>query len=71
MSKHVFECPSSSPDPLAADCQCSRLRASQESMRTASIAAIEAMPGIGSFMPGRGSTLSRASVLEALREIQP
>jgi hypothetical protein len=42
-----------------------------EFMRSAGIAAIEAMPGIGSFMPGRGSTLSRASVIEALREVQP
>ena len=30
---HLLECPSSSDDPLAADCQCSRLRACEQRVR--------------------------------------
>jgi hypothetical protein len=63
--KHVFECPSSSPDPLAADCQCSRLRACQESMRAACIAAVEGVDGSQAVL------VFREHVLAALQEVKP
>ena len=33
MTDHLPECPSSSSDPLAADCQCHRLRACEQRVR--------------------------------------
>ena len=70
MSDHLPECPSSSPDPLAADCCCSRLSAVE---RRTLDAAREAVRGIASddlccMCPtDEGLTLA---AIDALREEQ-
>ena len=43
MNGHLPECPSSSPDPLAADCCCSRLRACEQRVLDAAREAIAAL----------------------------
>ena len=62
MNGHLPECPSSSPDPLAADCCCSRLRACE---RRVLDAAREAVERVSTLFEPLGPALA---AIDALKE---
>jgi hypothetical protein len=66
MIQHIFECPSSSPDPLAADCQCARLSACERRVLAACIAEVEGMPW---HFSGIADVIDRVELLPRLRAV--
>jgi arsenate reductase-like glutaredoxin family protein len=75
---HLDHCPSSSPDPLAADCECTRLRACQEAMRAACISTvinylneIPTETQMDEWVEKYGTKWFQDALVAALREVQP
>ena len=69
MSNHLPECPSSSSDPLAADCQCHRLRACEQRVREEDQRSLIKY-GVQMFMRGKkyGRPMGYTAGLDAARE---
>ena len=65
MTKHLPECPSSSPDPLAADCCCSRLRACERRMLDAAREAVATMT-FDPLQRDQGPVATQRQVLAAI-----
>lgn len=65
MSDHLPECPSSSPDPLAADCCCSRLSAVERRTLDAAREAIAGLPEVAGWT-GELAIIRKPIALDAI-----